>query len=90
MAGKQKKTDKPVTLAFEDALVRLDEILTELEGETTDLEDSLALFAEGQRLAEYCQEQLKVAEERVQSLIKTSEGLTTKPGLAGEDPEADA
>ncbi len=90
MAGKQKKTDKPVTLAFEDALVRLDEILTELEGETTDLEDSLALFAEGQRLAEYCQEQLKVAEERVQSLIKTSEGLITKPGLAGEDPEADA
>lgn len=76
-------------LSFEAALERLNEIVAQLESESVSLDTSLELFAEGQRLVEFCQVQLADAEEKVKTLLKTPEGFEEQPGLAGgpDQPE---
>ena len=71
---------------FEDALQRLTEIVDQLESEAVSLDRSLKLFAEGQRLAEFCQAQLAVAEQKVKSLVKTANGFEEREGLVVEPP----
>ena len=66
---------------FEEALERLGEIVGQLESESVSLERSLELFAEGKRLAEYCQSQLSEAEEKVKTLLKTASGFEERNGL---------
>ena len=56
-------------LAFEEALGRLDELVTVLEEGRTPLEEALALYEEGMRMAEYCQRMLDEAELRLQRLV---------------------
>jgi exodeoxyribonuclease VII small subunit len=56
------------TLAFEEALGRLDETVAALEGGQLPLHEALALFEEGVRLTQRCQELLDNAELRVQRL----------------------
>ena len=56
-------------LAFEEALGRLDELVTVLEEGRTPLEEALALYEEGVRMAEYCQRMLDEAELRLQRLV---------------------
>ena len=70
--------------SFESALERLDQIVVELESESISLERSLELFAEGKRLAHFCELQLAEAEEKVKTLIKTTEGFDEKEGLNTE------
>ena len=61
-------------LAFEEALGRLDELVTVLEEGGTPLEEALALYEEGVRMAEYCQRMLDEAELRLQRLVVASDG----------------
>ncbi len=74
---------KKSELSFEEALERLNEIVAQLESESVSLDRSLELFAEGKRLVEFCQARLADAEERVKTLLKTSEGFEEQPGLPG-------
>ncbi len=66
---------------FEEALERLGEIVAQLESESVSLDQSLELFAEGKRLADYCQSQLSAAEEKVKTLLKTASGFEVRDGL---------
>lgn len=59
-------------LAFEEALGRLDETVAALESGQLPLDDALAVFEEGVRLARQCQELLDRAELRVQRLRRTA------------------
>lgn len=61
-------------MKFEQAMKKLEEIVAQLETGELDLEESLKLFEEGIMLSRFCQEQLQLAEGRVQSLMKTLEG----------------
>jgi exodeoxyribonuclease VII small subunit len=81
--------EKKVEFSFEEALERLNEIVAQLEGESVSLDRSLELFAEGKGLAEYCQEHLAEAEERVKTLLKTSKGFEEQAGLSGSEPEVE-
>jgi len=71
-AGKAVKERSAVEeLSFEDAFRELEEIVAQLEGLEASglaLEDSLALYERGQRLAARCNLQLDAAELRVQQL----------------------
>jgi exodeoxyribonuclease VII small subunit len=49
--------------SFEASLARLQEIVTELEGDQVDLERSVQLYGEGRRLVEHCENLLGVAEK---------------------------
>ncbi len=81
--------EKKSELSFEEALERLNEIVAQLESEAVSLDRSLELFAEGKRLAEFCQAQLADAEEKVKTLLKTSAGFEERPGLPGLETEED-
>lgn len=55
-------------LSYEAAFQKLQEVVQTLEGDACSLEQSLALFEQGQALARYCAELLDAAELQVQYL----------------------
>ena len=56
-------------LTFEQALKRLDEIVSSLDNGTAELDKSLDLFEEGVKLVKFCQKSLDDAEKKV-NLVK--------------------
>ncbi len=56
-------------LSFEESSRRLADIVAQLEGGDLPLEQSLALFEEGVRLARAAQARLDLAEKRVEELL---------------------
>ncbi len=58
-------------LDIEGALVRLEEIAKKLSGEGVSLEESLALYAEGVELVNYCNKSLDTVERKI-SILRTS------------------
>ena len=59
---------------FEDALNKLEKIVSQLEEGDVSLEESLKLFEEGIRLSRLCNQKLEEAEKRVEILLKSEEG----------------
>jgi exodeoxyribonuclease VII small subunit len=59
---------------FEDALNKLEKIVSKLENGDIPLEESLKLFEEGIRLARFCNQKLDEAEKKVEILLKDKEG----------------
>lgn len=59
---------------FEEAMVRLEEIIGLLERGDAPLDQSLALFEEGTALIKKCGSALDKAEQKVTLLIKTEDG----------------
>ena len=65
-----KHTQKPVEeLTYEEALVELEEIVSQLEGEQSQLEESIKLFERGQALAARCGVLLEAAELKVKQVV---------------------
>ncbi len=61
-------------LTFEQSMARLETIVSRLERGETSLEESIALFEEGTRLAAECGRQLDRAEQAVVRLVKGADG----------------
>lgn len=61
------------SLSFEEAMQALEETVAALEVGSLSLDDSLALFERGQRLAERCNELLDGAQLRVEQLTADGE-----------------
>jgi exodeoxyribonuclease VII small subunit len=59
---------------FEDALEKLEKIVSKLEGGEISLEESLKLFEEGIRLSRFCSQKLEEAEKKVEILLRDKEG----------------
>jgi exodeoxyribonuclease VII small subunit len=59
---------------FEGSLKRLEEIVTQLEGNKLDLEHSLQIFEEGVKLVRFCASRLDDAERRIEILLADKEG----------------
>jgi exodeoxyribonuclease VII small subunit len=66
-------TEDTEKLSFEEALVELEGIVTKLEAGELTLEESLALFERGQKLAALCNQQLDEASLRVEQLTADGE-----------------
>lgn len=60
-------------LTFEEALLALEETVAGLETGEFTLEESLALFEKGQKLAAFCNAQLENASLRVEQLMAGGE-----------------
>lgn len=58
----------PEELEFEEALLRLESLVGELEGGELGLEESLRKFEEGVRLVRQCSERLEAARLRIRQL----------------------
>jgi len=64
-----KKTQKPVEeLTYEEALAELEEIVSALEDEQSQLEEAIKLFERGQALALRCSVLLEAAELKVKQV----------------------
>jgi len=65
---------------FEDALSKLEGIVETMESDELPLEQLLAKYEEGVKLAKVCQEKLADAESKIQQLEKSAGGeLKLKP-----------
>ena len=72
-------------LNFEDALKRLEAIVRQLEAGDVPLEQSIELYAEGDRLRAQCETRLKAAQARIERIQVAPDGVAagTKPFDAG-------
>ena len=59
---------------FEESMTRLEEIVSLLERGESTLDESLALFEEGTKLANACSVELDKAEQQVVKLMKGPDG----------------
>jgi exodeoxyribonuclease VII small subunit len=76
---------KAAGLPFEEALKKLEAIVTTMESEDLPLESLLAKYEEGTRLARACQEKLAEAELKIRQLEKTAAGeMKLKPVALSE------
>ena len=74
-------------MTFEQAMSRLEQIVTTLEGGRCTLDDSLKLFEEGTRLTVFCSKQLKEAEQKIIKLtaVESGDTATALSDRQGED-----
>ena len=61
-------------MSFEDALARLEAIVYQLESGSLPLEESIKQFEEGMRLSKTCGDKLSDAENKIEQLVKRSDG----------------
>lgn len=55
-------------ISFEDAMAKLETIVSNLENGKCSLDDSLKLFEEGTKLTTLCRKKLETAEQRIKQL----------------------
>jgi exodeoxyribonuclease VII small subunit len=60
---------------FEKSLLRLEEIVAEMENADPDLDKALELFAEGSGLVKFCSDKLNEAKKKIEILVKDSKGV---------------
>ncbi len=72
-------------LTFEQALAKLDEIVTGIEAGDIPLEQSIAKYAEGIVLVKQCRGILDEAERKIQLLSNSPDGSLTVEGELDED-----
>ena len=61
-------------LSFEQALARLETIVSRLESGQAPLEESIALYEEGSSLKALCEDRLKAAQLRVEKIVLGPDG----------------
>ncbi len=79
--GKEPTSQTPAQAepSFEDILVRLSEVVENLEGGELPLSQSLEIFEEGVRLSRLGARHLDEAEARIEQLLSDDEGVRTRP-----------
>lgn len=75
------------SLAFEEALKKLEAIVEAMESEDLPLESLLSKYEEGTQLAKVCQDKLAEAELKIQRLEKTAAGAMRLKAMTPEESE---
>ena len=61
-------------IKFEDALKKLEKIVTDLEDGSLSLDDALDKYEEGIKLSKICAKRLELAKKKVEILMKSEDG----------------
>tara|TARA_R110002124_G_scaffold1249_1_gene6919 strand:+ start:76 stop:336 length:261 start_codon:yes stop_codon:yes gene_type:complete len=61
-------------LNFEDALKRLEDIVRKLESGDVPLDQSIALYSEGEKLRGLCQKRLEAAQAKIEKITLDRDG----------------
>ncbi len=80
-----EKEMKNNNTSFEDALRRLEEIVTELENGEIPLEDSLTLYEEGISLYRFCMGKLSELQGKIEVLVKEIDSTFVRKDFSIED-----
>ena len=68
-------SEKPVAeMSFEEAMVELERVVSQLESGQAPLDQSIALYERGEALRAHCDARLKDAELRVSKIIQGTDG----------------
>lgn len=80
------KDDNLDDLSFEDAMQRLEAIVSKLENGDVPLETAIGLFQEGMQLSQLCGGKLEQVESKIELLVETENGFQKKTfATANED-----
>lgn len=79
MAKARRTATDTTPFLFEDALARLENLVSTLESGALPLEEALKTFEQGVRLTRECQQALEQAEQRVQQLLTEGDGFRLTP-----------
>ncbi len=66
---------------FENTLKELELIVEKLESGSLGLDEMLELFEKGIKLTESCQSDLEEAENKIKTIMKTTDGFIKKDGV---------
>ena len=66
-------------ITFEDALLKLEDVVNTLEKGSLSLDDSLARFEEGISLSRMCNKMLKEAKQKVEKLVEHNGNIEAEP-----------
>jgi len=78
-------------IKFEEALKKLEKIVSDLEAGEMSLDESLAKYEEGIKLSKICSRQLEAAKSKVELLMKTGGKFELSPfGESGKEEKAKA
>ncbi len=83
-----KEKDKAPDLDFEKALADLERVVDELEKGGLSLNDSLARFERGVKLARFLRNELDKAEKKIEILLKDDKGGVQAEPFSLEDAES--
>lgn len=72
-------------LSYEEAVKRLEEIVSRLENAEIPLEESLSNFQEGIALSRYCRKKLAEIEYKVDYLLKDEQAQPPDPNFCPEE-----
>ena len=71
-------------MKFEEAIVKLEEIVRALEDGNTQLDRALELYEEGIALVRFCNEKLDGAEQKINILVSGKDGKITEKEFEAE------
>jgi exodeoxyribonuclease VII small subunit len=76
---------KKEAMSFEEALLRLESIVRQLESGSLSLQEAMGFFEEGVQLARICQQELNLAQQKVEKITLNANGeLVIQPLLEEE------
>ena len=89
LSGKLRKS-KEVSrmnknIKFEEAIEKLDAIVSKLESGSASLDESLSLFEEGVKLVKICNEKLDSAEQKVRILTESEDGVVSDASFVSDE-----
>lgn len=73
------KAKDDTQLSFEQAMEKLEQIVTRLENGDVPLEQAIELFQEGMKLSQLCGQKLEVVERKIETLMEENGSLVKKP-----------
>lgn len=72
-------------LSFEEAMERLEDIVSRLESGDVPLETAIELFQEGMKLSQQCGAKLEQVERKIEVLIEAEGAIHKKPFAAANE-----
>lgn len=75
-------------IRFEEAMLKLDEVVQKLETGDVPLEDAISLYKKGMELSAYCHEKLQDAEKQLISIIDKDDQEVEFDPTKGEEQDA--
>jgi exodeoxyribonuclease VII small subunit len=85
----ERKTDNDKKLTFEQALEKLEQIVSDIEGGEVPLEKSIERYAEGIKLVKQCRSILDQAERKIQMLTQGEDGKMIADGELPDEGAAE-
>ncbi|WP_334071676.1 MULTISPECIES: exodeoxyribonuclease VII small subunit [Paenibacillus] len=79
MAKETQEQEKEQELNFEDAMNRLEDIVSQLERGDVPLEQAIELFQSGMRLSQLCSQKLTQVERKIEMIVDNDGEIGKKP-----------